>query len=83
MSTGVQFNTPPTNLIPDLQHSINNALSALPQDKSGALIILATEKGANAAVVARVNDTWSVQAWVGKSWGEKSIDAGAQVMASW
>jgi len=81
--TGVAFNDPPPHLIPDLQHSITNALSTLPPDKSGALVGVATEKGVNAVIVARVNDVWAVQAWIGKSWGDKHVDAGAQIQASW
>lgn len=83
MPNGVAFNAPPPHLIPDLQHSIATALQTLPPDKRGALVGIVTETGVNAAIVARVNDVWAVQAWVGKSWGEKHVEAGAQIRASW
>lgn len=80
--TGVAFNQPPALLIPDISASIAKAVAALPQGKSGAIVGVATTTGVNAAVIARLDDTWSVQAWVGKDWG-KSVTGGAQILATW
>lgn len=44
---------------------------------------MATEKGANVALVAKVGESWKVQAWVGKSWGTKDVQGGAAVMKTW
>jgi len=80
--TGVVFNQPPDHLIPDISASIQRAVAALPQGKSGAIVGVATDAGVNAAVVAKLNETWTVQAWVGKTWGG-SVTGGAQILATW
>jgi len=54
----------------------------LPQGKSGALVGVATTSGVNAAVVARINDTWTVMAFIGKTW-QGPITGGAQILATW
>lgn len=82
----VRFAPPPEHLIPDLQHSINNALSTLRADQRGALILVGTKDGDtvkfNAAIVARIDEHWAVEAWMAKSWGQ-SVSGGATVQASW
>jgi hypothetical protein len=80
--TGVAFNQPPAQLIPDISASIAKAVAALPQGKSGALVGVATTSGVNAAVVAKINDTWTVQAYVGKTWSGP-VTGGAQILATW
>lgn len=80
--TGVAFNQPPALLIPDISASIARAVAALPQGKSGAIVGVVTDTGLNAAVIARVNDTWSVQAWLGKTWGG-TVTGGGQILATW
>ena len=80
--TGVAFTQPPDHLIPDISASIQRALATLPQGKSGALVGVATTSGVNAAVVARINDTWTVQAWIGKTW-TGPVTGGAQILATW
>lgn len=76
------FNAPPDHLIPDITASIGRAVAQLPKDKTVALVGVATEAGGNAAIVAKVNNTWAVQAWVGKTWGGP-VSYGAQVMGAW
>jgi hypothetical protein len=85
-SPRVLFTAPPEHLIPDLQHSINNALTTLPPDKKGALVLVGSKDGDqvkfNAAVVADVGKGWKVESWIGKTWGQ-SVEGGAIVMKTW
>jgi len=78
---GVAFAQPPDHLIPDITASIARAVATLPKDKTIALVGIATEAGGNAAIVARVNNTWAVQVWVGKTW-RRPLTYGAEVMWS-
>jgi len=80
--TGVAFTQPPDHLIPDISASIAKAVAALPQGKSGALVGVATNAGVNAAVVAKVNDVWTIQAFIGKTW-KGPVTGGAQILATW
>lgn len=82
---GVAFNTPPEHLIPSIRESIDRAVATLPAGASGALVGVATPRGANAAIVARTASGWQVAAWVGKTWesSKKVDDFGARVMRSW
>jgi hypothetical protein len=85
-SKSVQFNTPPAPIMPDLRRSIESELAKLGPKEKGALVLVGTKDGNevkfNAAVVARFNKGWAVQAWVGKTWGQE-VAGGATVMKTW
>jgi hypothetical protein len=80
--SGVLYHAPPDHLILDVQGSIAKAIQQLPPGKRTALVGVATTEGANAAIVAKIDEHWVVQAWIGKTWGDP-LNTGAQVMASW
>lgn len=79
---GVAFRPPPVDLQESLQRAIADAVASIPPGKTGALVALVNEQGANAAVVARLGSAWEVQVWVGKSW-KGSAEYGAALRASW
>jgi hypothetical protein len=79
---GVSFTRPPDHLILDVSRVINDALKTLEPYKTLAVVTVITDKGANAALVAKFNDTWSVAGFMGKEWGGK-VEGGAYIRASW
>jgi hypothetical protein len=81
--SGVAFREPPLDLQPTIRTAIADAVAQLEPGKTGALVGLVNEHGANAAIVARVGGTWEVQAWVGKMWKQGEISYGAAVRRSW
>lgn len=84
MSTGkgVAFNAPPEDLVPSIRASLDKAIATLPPGANGALVGIATERGVNAAVVAKGDHGWQVSAWIGKTWSGP-VEAGARVMKTW
>jgi CTP:molybdopterin cytidylyltransferase MocA len=82
MIKGVEFTAPPSHLLKDVQASIAQALKDLPPEKTGAVVLIATTAGINAAVVTRIGDHFATRSWVGKRWGEP-LSGGADVMVSW
>ena len=80
--SGVLFNAPPNNLLPSISKSIADAIAQLPPGANGAVVGIATEKGANAAVVAKVRDGWEIQAWIGKKW-VGPVEGGGSVRVTW
>lgn len=79
---GVQFKEPPATLQPSLRAAIAEAVASIPPGKSGAIVAVVNEKGANAAIVGKVGGIWDVQAWVGKTWTQDT-QYGASVSAAW
>lgn len=77
---GVAYVEPSPDHIPGLMASINSAFATLPRDAHGALVGIATDHGANAALVVRVGDTIKVETWIGKSWGSPKPSYGVAVM---
>ncbi len=80
---GVAFTTPPADLQPSIQRAIADAVASIPPGKSGALVGLVNERGANAAIVAKLGQAWEVQAWIGKTWTGGAVQYGGVVRASW
>lgn len=80
---GVAFTAPPADLEPALARTIADAVAHLPDGKRGALVGLANEHGANAAVVTRLGGVWEVQAWIGKTWKAGPTQYGGSIRASW
>ena len=79
MPKGVEFNAPPASMLASVMKQIDEHIATLPPDADAALVSVATNKGVNAAFIARVPGGFEVQTWIGKSWGDKTIDAGAGV----
>jgi hypothetical protein len=79
---GVKFNPPTGPLILDVAHAIETATRTLPEGTNGAVVLVGTNKGINAAVVHRLHDRFAVSAWVGKDWGTR-VEGGAAVKVSW
>lgn len=76
---GVEFNAPPPHLMQDAMAQISAMVSTLPPDADAAIVGLGTNKGVNAAFVAKVPGGFEVMAWVGKDWGsEITYGAGVQ-----
>lgn len=83
--SGVKTAPPPPRLIPDLNHSITNALTMLQGDETVAAIAVGTKKGDeisyNLVVVGKLpNKKWDLSGalWIGSKWGE-SVEAGAML----
>ena len=66
----------------ETKRQITEALSALPEGKKGALLILVDENGARAHVAARYGEHWKVAAGAGRRWNGP-ITAGVAVEGSW
>lgn len=79
---GVAYVPPPSMLFGPIRQAIDKAVAEIEPTKRGALVAVANEEGANAAVVAKIGSVWTVQAWVGKTW-KGSTNYGATVKASW
>lgn len=81
--SGVAFNAPPPDVLPGIMASIGKAVAALPPEKTGALVGLVNETGANAVIVTRLAGGWDVQAWIGKRWDTSGVQYGAALRKVW
>lgn len=83
-SKGVAFNAPPPHLIADARRVLEQMTAQLPVGTNGAVIVMATDLGLNAAVVHRVGKRFAVGSWIGKEsgWGSRFTGGGA-VQATW
>lgn len=81
---GVAFSAPPPHLIADARRAIEQMTAQLPDGTNGAVIVMATDQGMNAAVVHRVGKRFAVGTWIGKEsgWGSRFTGGGA-VQATW
>lgn len=80
---GVAFNAPPEEQLPSIRAALDRAIAELPAGANGALVGVATPRGANAAIVARTEHGWQVAAWIGKTWMTPQVDGGVRVMKTW
>lgn len=78
----VRTSEPPPHLISDAIAHVTAALAELPPDADAALVAVATDKGANAALVVRGPLGFNVVGWIGKTWGDE-ITYGAEVQKVW
>jgi hypothetical protein len=78
----IRTNDPPAHLLHDAIAHVNAAILELPPNADGALVGVATETGANAAIVMKTPFGFQVVGWIGKNWGE-SITYGAEVQKVW
>lgn len=72
----------PVRIDPEQKSLLDQALAALPADKSGALAFVATTKGVEAVIAARLGSGWEIAGRVGMPWGGK-LEGGVQVTKSW
>jgi len=79
---GVQFRPPPPEYLREVTSKISEAVAQIPAGKSGALIGVVTQRGANAVLVAKVRGDWQTMAYVGKSWGQP-VEVGAAILKTW
>jgi hypothetical protein len=79
---GVAMNPPPPSILAVVTKQVQDAVANLPADGKGALVGIATTKGVNLAVVAKVNTHVNVTAWIGRSWGDP-IEGGAATQIHW
>ncbi len=85
-SPGVVWSvSPPSGLSASIDSAVRKAVSELPKGANGALIGVATERGANLVVVQRLGKRVQVAAWVGKSGWDSGArwEAGATVQSVW
>jgi hypothetical protein len=74
---GVAYTEPPPHLLEDALRIVTLGVEQLPPGAHGAIVAVATETGANGAIVARVNEHFELVGWVGKSWGSTITYGGA------
>ena len=76
---------PPGMIAESIKTQVNAAIASLPNDKTVAMIGVATVEGMNLALVARKeHERWGdvgVSAWIGKKWAG-SIEGGVGVVWS-
>lgn len=82
----VQMVPPPASILPDVRRLVEDAAQELQPGEKGRLAWIATTKGVNLAVVAKVkeNDIMrvTISGWVAKDWG-KPLAAGIAGTVSW
>ena len=70
-------------LLAQAQQKLAESLAQLPEGKRWALVAVATTEGIKAAIVARVNQDWQIEAFAQKPWTGGAIEAGATLLYSW
>jgi hypothetical protein len=92
--TGVAYVPPPPELIPSIRASLDKAVAALSPGAKGGFFGIATYTPdgtvkVNAALVTVLPQHWTVDLWVGKSWGtalatqQRGFEGGVQAMKTW
>lgn len=79
---GVKFTEPPPDRLRPIAEAIQSAVNTLPPEAKGAIVGIANEQGANAALVVRAGERIQILSWIGKEWGG-STNYGAAVRAQW
>ena len=72
---------PPHMISDSTKSAVATVLAAIPPDKRGAIIGIATGAGMNVAVAVKVGDHFQVEAWIGKSGWDQPLDRGVAVQA--
>lgn len=65
----------------EVQAAIAHAQAAIPEGRSGALVVVSDVDGVRALVAKRFGDTWSVGGDV--EWHGGNVQGGISVQASW
>lgn len=74
---------PPANILGTINSQIESALNAMPEGAfANAVLKVETTAGINLAMVAKIDETWTVMAWAGKRWGAP-VEGGVAVQAAW
>lgn len=80
---GVQFNAPPPGpIMAEVNRLALDAAEALPPGAQGGVFGIVTEHGANAVIVHKVRDNFTVMGYIGKQWG-KPLEYGAAAVVTW
>ncbi|HXG72284.1 MAG TPA: hypothetical protein VNJ04_16865 [Gemmatimonadaceae bacterium] len=66
-----------------IKESIATAFAVVPDDKRGALLIIATEDGARAHLAAKIGEHWKVAAGAGWTWETHDVGAFVSVQGVW
>ena len=66
-----------------IKQSVADAFKAVPDDKRGALLVIADEHGTRGVLAAKINDHWKVAASGGFEWGEKKPSGYVAIEGSW
>jgi hypothetical protein len=72
-----------TPIADSVRKAIADALSAVPDGKRGALLVIADASGPRAMLAARLNDHWKVAAGGGVPWQGSWVTGTVAVEASW
>jgi hypothetical protein len=72
-----------TPIADSLRRQIAQQLDALPEDKRGALVIVADDHGARAHLAARLGEGWKIAFEAGKAWDEPAPTWSVGVAGAW
>ena len=70
-------------ILAQAQQRLAESLAQLPEGRRGAIAAVATTEGIKAAIVAKVNEDWQIEAFASKPWPGGEIEAGAAILWSW
>ena len=79
---GVAFNDPPPELLDKIRAKAIAMTGELGPGDRGAVVLIPTRAGVNAATVAKLNNHWFVTGYIGKTWDEP-LDWGGGVKFRW
>ena len=65
-----------------IRDSLSDAFKAVPDNKRGALVVIADEQGARAMLAAKLGDNWKVAAGVSKPW-DGPVTGSVAIMGTW
>lgn len=72
-----------TPIAAGMKAQIEAEFAALPQNKRGAILVIANERGATAHLAAKFGDHWKVAAGAGFAWHERRPSGWASVEFAW
>lgn len=78
----VQMTPPPLDLADAVRTKAVQIAGELGPQNRGAVVAVATTKGVNLAVMARMSGHWFVQGYIAKEWGQP-LEAGGGVQLKW
>lgn len=65
-----------------IKAQIDAAFRVVPEDKRGALLVIADESGVRAHVAARIGERWKVAAGGGRRW-DGQVEGSVALMGVW
>jgi hypothetical protein len=78
----VHLDTPPPHLVDAIRAKAISLTGELSPQNNGAIVVVPTTEGINAAVVVRKNGHFFVTGYIGKKWGEP-VSAGGEIAVKW